>query len=146
MIKNLHVHVKYKELHVCFYLFMHILKLCFYNATNSMQPEIYEHNTAFFIWKLLFDIHLPNNRNSHNTIILLPVLSPILRVSKSFFISTCIHARPAQTSKQATSRMNTSMDVQVEHSPEPLLEKQIKSSALNLPYLLFLTKCMHYSY
>lgn len=56
----------------------------------------------------------------------LPALSPILSVSKSFFISTCIHARPAQTSKQATSSKNTSMDVHVEHTPEPLLEKQTK--------------------
>lgn len=55
---------------------------------------------------------------------ILPAVIPDLSVSKSFFMPINIHARPPQTSKQATSSKNTSMDVHVEHKPEPLLQIQ----------------------
>ena len=52
----------------------------------------------------------------------LPVCNVSLRVSRSFFISICIQARPAVTSKHATSRRKPSTDVQVEHKLGPRLQ------------------------
>lgn len=60
----------------------------------------------------------------------IPDSRPILKLSKSFLISICIHVSPAHTSKQAMRRRIPNTDVQDEQRLHgPRLQKDKKKTS-----------------